>query len=365
MNVSIRFCASADGTKIAYSVHGSGPVLIRIGTWPSDLNFDMVSSVTRSLIGELARSNTLVRFDLRGTGQSQREVGDLSFERLVEDLAAVVDSLGLTNFFLMAHSQGVAIAVAYVASHPNKCSRLLLMGGYVRGRIGRAADTGETRQEDLFVSIIGAGWSTPSSAFRRLFSTLFFPSASEPDWAAWDEVQKRAVLPATAAQLADTFGCIDVSEKMNRVHVPTLVLHCDGDQRVPVEEGRRLAAAIDSARFVVLPCNNHFCLPSDAAWPKFIEAVRAFLEQGDATRAVPAMVPATVRDLPNPLTAREQEVLELIAGGFDNREISQRLEISPNTVRNHIARVFAKLEVRGRAQAIVKAREAGFGMGRN
>lgn len=61
------------------------------------------------------------------------------------------------------------------------------------------------------------------------------------------------------------------------------------------------------------------------------------------------------------LTAREREVLDLIARGHNNQEISQKLYLSPKTVRNHISNIFAKLQVADRAQAIIRAREAGMG----
>jgi DNA-binding NarL/FixJ family response regulator len=61
------------------------------------------------------------------------------------------------------------------------------------------------------------------------------------------------------------------------------------------------------------------------------------------------------------LTAREAEVLDLIAQGRSNAEIARRLYVSPKTVRNHISNVFTKLQVADRAQAIVRAREAGLG----
>jgi DNA-binding NarL/FixJ family response regulator len=61
------------------------------------------------------------------------------------------------------------------------------------------------------------------------------------------------------------------------------------------------------------------------------------------------------------LTAREREVLELIAQGYSNKKIAERLVISPKTVRNHITSIFSKLQVADRAQAIVRARDAGMG----
>jgi DNA-binding NarL/FixJ family response regulator len=61
------------------------------------------------------------------------------------------------------------------------------------------------------------------------------------------------------------------------------------------------------------------------------------------------------------LTEREREVLELIAQGHNNQVIAQRLVLSPKTVRNHVSNVFSKLQVADRAEAIVRAREAGMG----
>jgi DNA-binding NarL/FixJ family response regulator len=61
------------------------------------------------------------------------------------------------------------------------------------------------------------------------------------------------------------------------------------------------------------------------------------------------------------LSDRELEVLELIARGMSNQQIVDRLVISPKTVRNHISNIFSKLQVRDRAEAVVRAREAGMG----
>lgn len=69
------------------------------------------------------------------------------------------------------------------------------------------------------------------------------------------------------------------------------------------------------------------------------------------------------RDVFPELTPREREVLELIAAGNNNMVIADRLRLQPKTVRNHVANVFTKLQVTDRAQAIVRAREAGLGRG--
>jgi DNA-binding NarL/FixJ family response regulator len=75
-----------------------------------------------------------------------------------------------------------------------------------------------------------------------------------------------------------------------------------------------------------------------------------------------ALMTGTARALPFPeLTAREREVLDLVARGRPNRQIGHELGISEKTVRNQVSIIFAKLEVAGRPEAIVRAREAGMG----
>ena len=71
--------------------------------------------------------------------------------------------------------------------------------------------------------------------------------------------------------------------------------------------------------------------------------------------------PATVPDVFPELTEREREILELIARGHSNQQITDRLVLSPKTIRNHVSNIFSKLQVRDRAEAIVRAREAGLG----
>ena len=147
----------------------------------------------------------------------------------------------------------------------------------------------------------------------------------------------------------------DVSDLGGQIAVPTLVLHAQGDAVVPFEEGRRLAALIPGAQFVPLDSKNHVLLEHEPAWQHFLAEIRSFLGTG-------ASAPATSsRAVFSELSDRECEVLELIAQGLSNIEIAQRLVISPKTVRNHITSIFGKLEVTNRAQAIVRAREAGLG----
>jgi pimeloyl-ACP methyl ester carboxylesterase len=81
----------------------------------------------------LASHCTLVRYDERGCGLSDRDVADISFEAMVGDLESVVDALRLERFVLLGMSQGGPVAAAYTVRHPEKVARLILHGTYARG----------------------------------------------------------------------------------------------------------------------------------------------------------------------------------------------------------------------------------------
>jgi DNA-binding NarL/FixJ family response regulator len=125
---------------------------------------------------------------------------------------------------------------------------------------------------------------------------------------------------------------------------------------VPIDQGRLLASLIRNSRFVPIDSENHMPLAGEPAWLRIVDEIRAFLaEPAEGTRGNEA--------LPlNDLTARERAVLEGIAAGLDNAEIAVALGLSEKTVRNHITRIFDKIDVTHRYQAIVRARDAGLGM---
>jgi DNA-binding NarL/FixJ family response regulator len=115
-----------------------------------------------------------------------------------------------------------------------------------------------------------------------------------------------------------------------------------------------LAGLIPGAEFVPLDSKNHILLDHQPASRVFFSEISRFLQSHRSQRY-------TQEACFFELTDREREVLELIASGMDNMQIADRLLLTPKTVRNHINNIFGKLSVPNRAQAIVRARDAGFG----
>ena len=124
---------------------------------------------------------------------------------------------------------------------------------------------------------------------------------------------------------------------------------------VPIDQGRFIASLIPDCRFVPIDSENHMPLADEPAWPQILAEIDAFLKEPSANTAPRSDLPLA------DLTQRERAVLEGIAGGLDNAQIAASLGLSEKTVRNHITRVFDKIGVAHRYEAIVRARDAGLG----
>src|SRR5207244_10839519 len=135
-----------------------------------------------------------------------------------------------------------------------------------------------------------------------------------------------------ATQPCEARAVVDVTGILDRINTPTLVLHARNDEVTPIDEGRLVAAGIRGAEFVELDSRNHILLEHEPAWQRFQEAVLAF---------VPAVEPSTASAFAA-LSARERQVLALMADGLSNTDIAERLNISEKTVRNHASNLFDK-----------------------
>ncbi len=356
MKQEIRFCTAADGVRIAYATVGSGPPLVKAANYLTHLEHDWNGPTWRHWLRALAENHTLVRYDERGCGLSDRDVPEYSLDAWVRDLEAVVEAAKLERFPLLGISQGAAISVAYAVRHPEKVSHLILYGGYARGRLNRDPTAEERLLAETQINVMRVGWGKQNPAFRQLFTTMLMPDASEAqaDWL--NELARISTTPENAAAMEWAMYQLDVRNLATQVTSPTLVLHARDDAPVPFEESRLLAALIPGARFVPLEGRNHILLEEEPAWERFLAEVHAFLSLGEQQ----PMAAGSASLFPE-LTPREFEILVLLAQGASNERIADELTIAPKTVRNHVSNIYSKLSVTTRAEAIVLAREAGLG----
>jgi DNA-binding CsgD family transcriptional regulator len=171
----------------------------------------------------------------------------------------------------------------------------------------------------------------------------------------FNDLQRVSSSGENAALVLVVQANIDVLSILGHIDIPTLVLHAKGDRQVPYEQGRQLASLIRGARFVGLDGSNHLLLRTEPAWPVAIKEIHAFLgaaqlgmhdvEESDPPDAV------VQAPIPADHTARESEVLQLIAAGLTNRDIAADLFITTNTVANHVKNILSKTESSNRAEA--------------
>lgn len=272
----VEFCTAPDGTGIAYSCVGDGPPLVKAANWLNHLEFEWESPIWRHWIEELSREHKLVRYDERGNGLSDWKVSNLDFECFVEDLETVVDAAGVDRFDLLGISQGCAVSIAYAVRHPERVRSMILYGGYAQGWASRN-DAEERARREAMVTLTGSGWGQNNPAFRQMFTTLYFPEASDEQAQWFNELQRISASPEGAQRLQRALSTIDVRHLLRKVAVPTLILHSREDSVVPFEAGRILARFIPDARFVPLESRNHLVLAQEPAWPEMVAHIREFL----------------------------------------------------------------------------------------
>ena len=323
--------------------------MVKAGNWLTHLEFDWESPLWRHWMQGLGERHTLIRYDERGCGLSDRDPKSLSVDTWVADLEAVVDAAGVERFTLIGVSAAAATAVAYAVRHPERVERLIAYGGFTRGRAHRGEE--QRRRMEMLVSVIRNGWTSPDPAFRRMFTMMFLPEGTPEQMAWYDELQRRSITPEDAVRLYQARGTLDIRDIVPEMEAPALVLHGTGDRVVQFEEGRLLASLLPNAKLVPLDSINHVLLADEPAWSEFLAEVHQFTGTGEPE-------PAALNGLPE-LSNRELDVLSLVALGLDNDEIASRLYLSVRTVERHMSNIYVKLGVSGKAaRAAAAARYA-------
>jgi pimeloyl-ACP methyl ester carboxylesterase/DNA-binding CsgD family transcriptional regulator len=352
MDQEIRFCVTAAG-RIAYAEVGTGPALVLPAWWVSHLELDWESPDFRAFVEVLAARRRVIRYDPLGTGLSDRghegRHGGLDGE--LEVLSAVVGAAEAERAALLGISSGACLAAAFAARDPDAVEALVLYGGYARG-----ADVAAPEVRDAMLRTVSAHWGLGS----RLLADVFLPEASATELEAFARFQRAAAPADTAAAHLGFVYSVDVAAELAHVDAPTLVLHRRDDRAIPFELGRELAASVPGARLVTLEGSQHLPWRGDAA--AVADAVGAFLD-GDLEAGGPlrARRPGSGGARTEPgLSARELQVLRLVAAGLSDAEIADRLVLSPHTVHRHVANVRTKLRQPSRAAAVAQAGRLGL-----
>ena len=275
----VRFCSSADGVSIAHAIVGEGYPLVAVGSWMSHLEEDWSNPMWGHYLRHLAQDFTLIRYDQRGNGMSDWDNLDISFERMVDDLKAVIDCYDYDKVALFGPSQAASVSIAYARQHPEKVSHLILYGAYARGRCKRGNPEGIEEGKAL-VTLIRQSWGRDNPVARQMMTSLLMPDASQEESTWFNEFQKTCGPGENLARFRELFDNIDVSELLSEINIPTLVIQCTGDSVTPLSEGKLIASHIPGAKLITLNSNNHMVFENEPGFHRFIDAVHDFMKSG-------------------------------------------------------------------------------------
>ncbi len=337
----VRYARAEDGLSLAWTRSGQGMPLVKAATWLTHLEYDAESPIWSHWVDFLESRFDYLRYDERGCGMSDKEQGELSIDNWVSDLRRVVEAADMPKpFVLLAMSQGTGAAVEYALRYPEDVSHLVIWGGYARGVYRRA----EPAQAEIYAAVIEAfrvGAHLPNPAFRELFTKRFIPNGTPEEINWFNDLVQRSTPPDVGARLLQARAEMDVSASLEKVTVPTLIVHGEDELIAPFSEGKFLARNIPGAEMVAVPSANHILQASEPGWGIFREELLRFTGISSGL---------TVAGL----TDREQAILDEICAAKSNKAIARDLGVSEKTVRNHATHIYAKLGVATRQEAILK-----------
>jgi class 3 adenylate cyclase/pimeloyl-ACP methyl ester carboxylesterase len=279
MEQHIQFVTAPDGVNLAVATLGSGPPLILVPGWLSHLELDWHDPFARSLFERLASERQLIRYDKRGTGLSDRGIGDHSLDAQVRDLEAIVDQLQLRRIALLGYCQGGPISISYATLHPQNVCGLILYASYCSGRHWREATPG---LRDALASLIRADWGGYGATTML---DMFVPGAPPELRQQFAEYQRQSATAEDAVSMLETLTQYEVTPLLSQIATPTLVLHRRDDRASPFQQGRDVASRIRGARFMPLEGDIHVIWLGDTE--PIITAIDHFLSGYEGSRPPP------------------------------------------------------------------------------
>lgn len=348
---TVRFTSTADDVDIAYWCRGEGRPFIVLPPLPhSHIQMEWDIPERRRGYELAARARTVVRYDGRGTGLSQRDVHDFSLDALIADLDAVVRDIGAEQVTLYGVINTCPVAIAYAARYPERVSELILWCPIVDGSVHLANPMLAASR-----AIIQTDWVTFSETVAHGLHGW-----SESDSARrFAELIREGITPDTILELVPALHRLNVSDLLPGIQCPTLVLHRPKLSLLPPGTAEEVAARIPNAQLALF--EGASSAPFLGDWRSITRTVDAFLggrlpatREGGGGRVLEQL---SMRS--DELTPRERQVVALVARGLTNREIGDTLALAEKTVEHHMGRILAKLSFRSRSQVAAYAVEHG------
>lgn len=227
--------------KIYTTAFGSttSPAIVGIGGWIGSWE------LWAEPFSLLSRSWHTIAYDHRGAGATIAPTESITFNKLVDDVFAVLDHYNIENCVLAAESAGALTALGAALKHPKRITGLVIVDGmYFR----------ETPPEkDLFL----LGLRNAYSATLDHFVEACVPEPDSDHIKRWGRQIIGCASQEAAVALYLSVGEVDLRNELNRIFQPTLILHGEADGIVPVEEARQLSELLPNAILSILPGAGH------------------------------------------------------------------------------------------------------------
>jgi DNA-binding CsgD family transcriptional regulator/pimeloyl-ACP methyl ester carboxylesterase len=329
----VQYARTKDGVRIAYTVAGQGPALVRVTQvrWNhAEAWWDVAPY--RRMVEQFARGHVLVSYDARGTGLSDGAVEDFGLDAQMLDLEAVLDALGLWQCSLLGWQMGAPPAIAYAERYPERVRKLVLLNPFARGQ--DFLNVPEVRARETYREVDEAVWDE----YRQIIAMSVVGRDRPELLSQLIGVLGRSITPRAVRLHAAQQDGVDVSACLPRIKAPALIVL---SRQCPwLDLSHEVAALLPEARVLFMDGVTQFWLEEDV-----VDSISRFLLDGEALADEGGLEPVR-------LSAREVEVLRLVSEGRSNREIAAELTISVNTVLHHISSIFQKTGTANRAAAV-------------
>jgi 3-oxoadipate enol-lactonase len=255
--------ADVGGTRLNFALAGSGErVVVLSHGLGSDLEY------WAPLVEPLVKHYRVLRWDLRGAGQSARPPGPYSPALFAQDLAALLDHVGVREAHVVGHSGGGVVSQRFALDFPERTRSLVLAS--TSSEVGERAARAWNRLAD---TVERSGFGPEREPDARAFSPAF--AAAHPDVVRELGRRTRGNEPAAYAATARAFGNYEWTADLGRIRVPTLILQGLDDGLTPPGGSVILSRGIARSRLIMVPGAGHN-LPVEMP-ALFTTAVLAFL----------------------------------------------------------------------------------------
>ncbi len=342
----IRTCITSDGVRIAFWAAGHGqPLFLVNAPLPNHLEKEWEVAELCRWYESLTEHFMVIRYNPRGFGLSQRDVGDVSLTAQHLDLDAVIGALGLERVAVLAESLSAPIILDYSVCNPAKITHLILWNG-----VSSARDFFSTPMHDALLSVASKDW----------ISYCMAEASANRAWTRPQEVRQIANMCAESTssnvflRFVDTLLAFDATPLLPNVRSRTLILEGKDAPGATVARNRLLAARIPHSKLEIVDDE----VPAFRVFESedMVSRTVKFIREPRLDNENDAIDPAIALDFGN-LTQRELQLLNLLMEGCSNHDLVEKMNISLHTVERHLANIYGKLGVHSRLEAIFHVRK--------